>query len=275
MSVRTILVVVLALVCGLSAAVGVNMLRGNVLAAPGHDTVPVVVAAVDVPRFTTLSTEMLRTRDCPRDLVPPGALTRVEDGVDRVSFTQMVRGEPVLDTMLAVKGVGRGIAPGITAGMRAIAILVPNVSMGVAGFLLPGNRVDVQLTVSGIGSNEVTGGATSVILLQDVEVLAVDQRLDPPAENKIDPNQLRSVTLLVTPKQAVELTLAQNKGTLHLTLRNPQDKQELVLPPTTLADLGLLGGQPSKAVVIRQETAHAPVFVRTLRGSRAGWVQMD
>ena len=107
----------------------------------------------------------------------------------------------------------------------------------MAGFILPGNKVDVLLTVddiSGItkvGIQGSSGGgssnASTTTLLQNVEILAVDQKTTAPAENKIDAKELRSVTLLVTPQQANELGLAQNKGKLHLALRNLDDSQDV------------------------------------------------
>src|SRR5690348_13711357 len=114
------MVVVLALFFGGSAAVGINALRSAPPpAAAGPETVPVVVAAVDVPRFSTLSGVMLKTREFPKDMVPPGALTRAEDALDRVTLNQLVTDEPVLDAKLASRGAGRGMAPGIPEGMRA------------------------------------------------------------------------------------------------------------------------------------------------------------
>src|SRR5262249_8417595 len=180
------------------------------------ETVPVVVAAADVPRFAALSAEMLTTREFPKDMAPPGSLSRVEDAVDRVCLGQLVRDEPVLNAKLAARGAGRGIAPGIADGMRAFTIQTPNVASGVAGFILPGNKVDVLLHVPGNGGNGPNGGGITTTLLQNVEILAVDQRVDAPADNKVDANLLRSVTLLVRPDQALKLDLGQNKGTLHL-----------------------------------------------------------
>jgi pilus assembly protein CpaB len=103
----------------------------------------------------------------------------------------------------------------IPQGMRAFTIRVPNpnVATGVAGSLLPGNKVDVLLTASGGDLNDVIGTTT---LLQNVEILAVDQKIEAPAENKVDLKEMLSVTLLVTPQQAKQLNLAQNKGLLHL-----------------------------------------------------------
>ncbi len=293
MSVRSALVVGLALVFGGSAAVGIQTLRSQGLALNG-ETVPIVVAASDIPRGATLSSDLLKVRTCPRDLVPEGALMRVEEVVDRVLFSPLVKDEAILEAKLAVKGAGRGIAALIPKGMRAFTIQTPNVATGVAGFILPGNKVDVLLTVSSVSANDETGGGSTTTLLQNVEILAVDQRVDAPAENKVDVKELRSVTLLVTPDQATKLDLGQNKGTLHLALRNPEDNQPAETRPATLADLRFHQEKPwderAKGVLEavgkvleKQARKEMPVVkpapepapsaqIRTLRGTQEGVV---
>src|SRR5207248_680318 len=134
-----------------------------------------------------------------------GAAARVEDVVDRVADAAIQKDEPVLEARLAARDAGRGLAAVIPPGMRAIAIATPNMASGVAGFILPGSKVDVLLTVKSHEANDPTGGATTTTLLQDVEILAVDQRLDPGGATKVDPKEMRSVTLLVTPSQAAKL----------------------------------------------------------------------
>ena len=222
MSVRTILVVALAVVCGLSAAVGVGKYVKGV-ANPEADTVPVVVAVADIPRFTTVTAEMLRTRDMPRSVVQVGSLARVEDVVDRVTDITILKGEPILEAKLSDRGAGRGMAAVIPTGMRAVTIKTPNVASGVAGFILPGNHVDVLLTVTSGSANDRSGGGSTTTLLQNVEVLAVDRAIEAPRGSS-SVEKLSNVTLLVTPDQGAKLDLAQNKGKLHLTLRNPDDE---------------------------------------------------
>jgi pilus assembly protein CpaB len=279
-SIRSLLVVLLALVFGASAAVGVNSLRGpqQAAAAAPVETVTVVLASADVPRFTTLSADALRTREYPKDLVPPGALTRPEDVAGRVTLTALVKDEPVLESKLAARGTGRGMAPGIPHGMRAYTIQTANMAAGVAGFILPGNKVDVLMTM--------TSGDSAITLLQGVEVLAVDQQVDAPMANKVDANQMRSVTLLVTPEQMTRLDLGQSKGTLHLSLRNTQDTDAVPQKRVTLGDIGLVPEPPPKEDVKSPEKlvvtpaaapveSAAPARIRTVRGSQGGLVELD
>src|SRR5205814_6406430 len=134
----------------------------------------------------------------PKDLVPASAITRVEDALDRFVFIPLSKDDPVLNSKLLARGAGRGLAPLIPKGMRAFTIHTPNVASGVAGFILPGNKVDVLLTMSsGGGADDPTGGGITTTLLQHVEILAVDQQLVAPAENRVNATELRSVTLLV------------------------------------------------------------------------------
>jgi pilus assembly protein CpaB len=164
------------------------------------------------------------------------------------------------------------MAPGIPKGMRAHTIQTPNVATNVAGFVLPGNRVDVQLVFTG---NEGPGNMpASLVLLQDVEILAVDQRVDAATDSKFDPNQLRSVTLLVTPDQSLKLTLAQNKGTLQLSLRNPEDKALVSAQMAQLKDLGV-GMLPEKVVEKPVEAPRPAEIVPTLRSTYPGWTELD
>lgn len=245
MSVRTGIIVLLAVIFGVSAAAGVNLLQS---ASNQHrgDTVTVVVAAAEIPRYTSITNDMLKTRDYPKGFLPAGAILRVEDVLDRVTDTPILKDEPILEARLSAKGAGRGMAAIIPAGMRAVTIHTPNVAAGVAGFILPGNKVDVLLTVRGmsIGVADPTGGGTTSTLLQNVEILAVDQRVDAPSANRVDTKELKSVTLLVTPDQAAQLDLGQNLGTLHLSLRNPHDKIPANPRVATLADLRFTQGRP-------------------------------
>jgi pilus assembly protein CpaB len=296
MSLRTILIVLLALVSGASAAVGVNRLR-NQEPAVKPETVSIVVAVKDLPRAAKISSDALALREYPKDFVPTCALTRLEDATERYVYIPLSKDEPVLEHKLAAKGVGPGIASLIRKGMRAFTILTPSLASGVAGFVLPGDRVDVLLTVSNnLLNNDPTGGGSTTTLLQNVEILAVDQRVEAPADNKVDAKDLRSVTLLVTPDQATKLDLGQNKGTLHLSLRHPDDNLAADTRPATMAELQWFQGKPwderakgllsafgdvmakmprqeaSKAVAVADQEPPAITQILTLRGTQEGRV---
>lgn len=291
MSVRTVLIVGLALIFGGSAAVGVNLVAKQ--SGPPPDTVAVVTTAKDVARGAMLAADQLKLESYPRALVPPGAVLRLEDAIGRVNTHALVEGEPLQERKLAPKNAKGGLASLIPPGMRAFTILTPNVSSGVAGLILPGNKVDVLLTLNG---DERSGGGVTTTLLQNVEILAVDTRLDAPSDVKTDLRTLQSVTLLVTPDQAAKLNLAQSRGTLHLSLRNPEDNQAALAKPVTLSGLMFYQEKPwsqqlkevleayakaraeSPAAKVPTPVAEVepPQFleIRTLRGRFGGMVQL-
>lgn len=277
MQTRTVLIGAFALLFGVSAAVGVYLFGQSPAGAPKSETVSVVVAAADITRGQTLVAEHLTHRDWPKDAVPEGAVTGKDDLVGRTATVSLMKGDLLFDAKLAPRGAGRGLATVIPTGMRAVTIQTPNVATGVAGFVLPGNKVDVLLTVSAQGADDQTGGGSTITLLQNVEILAVDQRIDAPQDNKMDPKELRSVTLLVSPSAAARLDLGQNRGTLHLALRNPADAETEAVEPATLAGLKL--GFADPMVVVQKplngppvRTQKAPLQIRTLRGSSFGYI---
>ena len=205
MSLRSILVLALALMFGGSAAVGVNaFLRQSRAAAAPADTEPVVVTVEEVSRFSALSADMLVVREFPKELVPPGSLKSLDEAVGRVTLVSLSKGEPVSTYRISAKGAGSGGmgASVIPKGMRAFTINTPNVASHVAGFILPGSKVDVLLTLRTNGADDGTGGTVTATLLQNMEILAVDQRVEAPSASKVDIKELRSVTLLVSPEQA-------------------------------------------------------------------------
>jgi pilus assembly protein CpaB len=233
-SLRTMLIIVSALTCAGVAAVGVN----QVLSAGGMSvsTKNVMVAKAEILRGTTITKEMIESRAFPKSMLPEGAILLGEEAFGRTVLNHLVKGEVVLDAKLAPKGAKGGIASLIPTGMRAIAIQIPNVATGVGGFVLPGNKVDVLITMKE-EFGETQNNASTLTLLENVEILAVDQRIDAPAENKVDAKEMRSVTLLVSPDQAGRLNLAMNRGTLHLSLRNPTDGKSADPRPALLADI--------------------------------------
>ena len=280
MSMRTVLVLILAIICGVAVAVGASQLRGRTTRIKVAKS-SVLVAALDIPRGETVTSEMLENIDWPKELIPKTALSELDQAVDRAAMVPIVAGDLMLDGKLAPRDAGRGLAALIRPGMRAYTVQTTKVNSQVAGFILPGNQVDVLLTLRG-NPNDGTGGGSTTTLLQAVEILAVDQRLDAPAENKVDPADLRSVTLLVTPEQVALLELGQNMGTLSLSLRNAEDTAQAHTRPATLADIRFRQEKPveseeaapggvtsAEAAVLKEPVTFK---IRTLRGNHSGEV---
>jgi pilus assembly protein CpaB len=248
----------LSLSFGGSAALGVNKYVTNMssVSSPPVDAVSVVVAARDIPRGASITEDIVITREYPKGMLPPSTLARVADALDRTVFVPLVKGEPLLEGKLASKGAKRGMAALVPNGFRAFTIHTPSVASGVGGFVLPGDKVDVLLTM------DWKRDSLTTTLLQNLEILAVDQRIDAPADNRIDPKQLHSVTLLVTPGEAARLALAQNKGSLHLALRNHKDEQVLLASRARLAELD--GGLRETPLELVTEPKPRPVPSRVV-----------
>lgn len=283
MNVRGMLITILALGSGLSAVVGVRQFQGNGRAQAAPETTQVVLAAAEIARGRMLEPKDLKVVDWPKAMVPAGAVANIDTAAGRSAVSAIAAGQTVLESNLAPKDAGRGLAALIPPGMRAYTIQASRAAASVAGFILPGNKVDVLLNLRDATSGE-TGGGSTTTLLQSVEILAVDQRLDAPADNKVDPKGLGSVTLLVNPQQAALLDLGQNMGQLSLALRNIEDHVAANTMPATLADIrfrqdksmatGILKrlaeSLTSKQSSPREEPPHQRIV--TLRGSVPGTV---
>jgi pilus assembly protein CpaB len=169
---------------------------------------------------------------------PKGAVLKPETAIGRGVITKIYQGETVLDSRLALAGSGGGLAATIPPGMRACAVKVNEV-VGVAGFVVPGMRVDVLVSGSPAGNNFNNNGVKVRTLLQNIEVLSAGTNFQQDAEGK--PVQVTVVNVLVTPEQAELLSLASNESKIQLVLRNPLDRQ-LAKPPGT--EFAALFGEP-------------------------------
>lgn len=240
MSARSLIVIVLALVCGGSAAYGITYyMQNNKKPAAKTDKVPVVVAIVDIPRGSVVNAEQLKVIDLPKNEVHPDAVAKIEDAVERAALRHFKKDRQILKDELGQKGE-KGAAALVPEGMRGFTINTPNVQSGMAGNIQPGNRVDVLLTIKdkGIEGPEGARGPFTVTLLQNVEILAVDRELEDDAPGtKNERSVPRSVTLKVTPRDDNLLALAQSQGSLSLSLRNPKDDAPVDPISVSLRDL--------------------------------------
>lgn len=184
--------------------------------------------------------------------IPPQFSTKVEDVVGRGVISTVYAGEPVVDTRLAARGSGAGLAAIIPKGMRAAAVRVNEV-VGVSGFVVPGMRVDILIAGLPPGVS-ASMGTLAKTLLQNIEVLSAGQSIQKDAEGK--PVQVQVVNLLVTPEQAEVMSLAGNETRIQLVLRNPLDTDIAKTPGTALAKL-FTGGSYSAP-----DSTKAPAIVR-------------
>jgi len=213
---KAIAMLVVSVVIGLGATV----LAAGWLAQQGAmASNKVVVAALDVELGSRLNPQFLKTVDWPSGSIPAGAIHDPLTLQDRVVKTNVLRGEPILESKLAPLGSKGGLSAVITEGKRAMTVRVNDV-IGVAGFALPGNHVDIVVSThldgGGQGDKQI-----SKIVLENILVLAVAQEAN---RDETKPKVVNAVTLEVTPEQAEKLDLARSVGTLSLVLRNQVDK---------------------------------------------------
>lgn len=214
--------VVLAIVAVGLLALYVRGIRGSAtVSAAASDVGTVVVAANNLPFGAAIKRDYLKTVQWPQESIPAGAFHSIDevfagsDGSDRIVLRPIVSDEPVLKSTVSGFGAKATLSREVAPGMRAVSIRINDVS-GVAGFLLPGDRVDVMLTRKLPGDNPNNDLVTDVIL-QDITVLGTDQLSD---QNRDKPVVARTATLQVTTEQAQKLALAQEAGTLSLALRS-------------------------------------------------------
>jgi len=200
----------------------------------------VVVATRQIPAGATLDRESVTLRGVPESVFPAGAFSRLDDVLDRPVIGTIEASEPVVEARLAVKGSGPGLGPRIPPGMRAIAVRVNDV-VGVAGFVLPGMRVDVLVTGNPLNGGQ--GGTETETVLQNITVLAAGQSVQTDGRNQ--PAVVPVVTLLVTPAEAEALTLANIEGKIQLVLRNSTDRTVVASGGKKLRDI--YGAPPAEA----------------------------
>jgi len=211
-----------AVVMGLVTALFVYLYMSRQIQAASAE-VPIVVAQRDIPTGTIVEGGMLGIRNVSKKALPLGAATSPDMVVGKVVTRQINAGEPVL--MSAVSLTNR-LSQLIPIAMRAVTVALDPVS-GVAGFIQPGDHVDVIATFN------VDGGTLSKVVLQDVELLAAggqaiaDQGPPQQAGAIKGPQVYPTATLAVTPQQAEELVLAESKGKLRLALRRPDDRTRI------------------------------------------------
>ena len=191
-------------------------------------TTHVVVAKEDVQIGTRLQPAMLQVVDWPSASPLKNPLTSIEQATDRVVNMPLVKGEPISMSKLAAKGETGGLSAVLREGRRAVTVKV-NEIVGVAGFALPGNYVDVMVNTPDNQNQPV-----SKIVIERIQVLAVAQDVSS-SENK--PRVVNAVTLQVTPQQAEQIDLARSVGTLSLVLRSQSDNTPVLTAGARKLDL--------------------------------------
>src|SRR3954465_436198 len=248
---RIFAVLAIAILAGGGLAYGTyNMMNNQPVKTVTTPTQPVVVAAADISLGAELRKEDLTVVNFPAGHVPEGAFARVTDVVGRGVISPFVKNEVVIPAKLASKEAGSGLPPVIPEGMRALSVRVNEV-IGVAGYVLPGARVDVLATASPSGNQT---DVTSKVILANVQVLTAGTRMEQDKE-KGKPMQVTVVTLLVYPEQSERLALASTEGKIQLALRNPLDQGAPPTPGMRQAVLlGAVKAAPARVVASNSNT---------------------
>lgn len=239
MSKRLISVLVFAFIVSAGASLLLyRLVSSRMNTEAKQSTAQIMVAARSLPVGTMIG-EMDIKMGAWSGPLPVNAVTKKEEAVGRGVIANIYEGEPLLESRLAAKGAGAGLAATIPEGMRAVAIRVNEV-VGVAGFVVPGQRVDVLVLGQPPGGG--SGGTMAKTILQNIEVLSAGQNIQKDSEGK--PVTVQVVNVLVTPEQAETLSLISNDMRIQLVLRNPLDTKEV---KTTGAAAGnVFTGAPTK-----------------------------
>ncbi len=228
---RTLVVLAVAIVAGLAAV----MLASTWLNRQSSNGVAhVAVAATEVSLGQRISPEMIKIVDWPTGSVPHGAIDDPGKIQGRVVRSGLQRGEPILEAKLAPQGTQGGLSAVIGEGRRAITVRVNDV-IGVAGFALPGNYVDIIVnTQKDADRTNNKDQNISKIVLERILVLAVAQEV---SRDETKPRVVNAVTLEVTPDEAEKIDLARSVGNLSLVLRNQVDPGDTTTAGATKATL--------------------------------------
>lgn len=227
----------------------------------------IVVAAQDIDLGTPLTPQMLKVADWPKGSVPAGATEDIKTLDTRVVKTSLLRGEPVLESKLAPLGATGGLSAVIKEGNRAMTVRVNDV-VGVAGFALPGNYVDIVVNTEdeSVKADNVNK-SISKIVLEHILVLAVAQEQN---RDETKPRVVNAVTLEVTPEQAEKLDLARSVGSLSLVLRNQIDTSVVTTTGSTKKNLlnrveqpvAVVSQQPEVKTVVKKVVVYRKAAVK-------------
>jgi pilus assembly protein CpaB len=219
---KSLILLALALGCGLVASIGISQVLDKSNRPVAVETAPIYVALQNINVGDPLSETMVALEEWPKDKVPVGAVTSWEALEDRRPRTNIYQGEPILDGKLLAKGQTNDPIQGVPAGMRLKTISV-DARKSAAGLLSPGDRVDMQIYINRNEAYGITSPMTR-IFLQNVRVYAVDSTIDKSVDGEDARAVAKTISLIVTPAQANKITLAENMGEVSLIPRNPDDE---------------------------------------------------
>ncbi|MEN6406419.1 MAG: Flp pilus assembly protein CpaB [Thermoguttaceae bacterium] len=227
---KSLALLLLSLGLGLVASIGIMEVlarRNAEPVGPVGQNVPIFVAMTDIGLGESLTPQMLELKQWPKDKVPHGAISKIENTVGRRTRTKIYAGEPVLENRLLGKGASeQGATSLIPKGYRVVPVKVDLVSGG-SSLILPGDRVDVMIHLIRDANRDIRETVTRTIL-QDIKVFAVNDVVDLEKEKDGAGRSIaaKTISLLVTPEQAAKVMLAAQMGSVNLVMRSPDDDQQ-------------------------------------------------
>jgi len=235
---RLKIALVVAVFFGLIAAYGIyNFLRQQRETAESlrQETQNIVVAATDIPAGTTINDEMIKKGmvkavQWPKASMPTGSFSSPEQVIGKTNRVKILANDPITEARLA--GEGAGLTTRLEAGKRAMALRVDEI-IGVSGFIVPDDRVDVIVTTTPPGSQN-QDDKLSKIVLQNKRVLSVAQNIE---QKDGKPQVARSITVEVTPEESEKLSLATQEGQVVLALRGTGDDTDAKTAGSNKRDL--------------------------------------
>jgi pilus assembly protein CpaB len=241
--------------------------KNRLMAAPIplSRNVPVLVSNADLSWGTKLTPEMMQLQEFPSGAIPEGHFTSLEAIKDRVLLIDLKRSELLLESKLAPLGTTSGGVAAVTdIDKRAMSVKVDDV-IGVAGFIKPGDRVDVMVTIEPEGGKQAN--MMSKMILENVKVLATGTQMERKGKDE-EPKPVQVITVEVNVEEAEKLALASTQGRLRLALRNPLNKEHVL---TKGANVGALLSsyrqkQTAKPKVKGEGEGDATVRVELIKG---------
>lgn len=215
-----IMLVIALILAGGAAWMAKNWVTSQAALKTEQNVVPIVAAAIDIAYGTKIEATHIKMLGWPQNHVPKGAFTDTNQVIGKIAQRAFVADEALLEPQIKDKAAGSVLSALIPEGKRAMSVRVDDVA-GVAGFITPGNMVDI------IATNGKTNN--SYVLLSNVKVLAIDQVASPEQDK---PAVVRALTLEVTFQESTVLVKAMRSGPLYFTLRNPLDKQDVSVKQT-------------------------------------------
>jgi len=253
---KGVLYIVLAVVAGLVATVSIHRYVTTKTRVVKKPTARVLVASAEISPGTALTPSHVKNVTWPKELVPQGAPATFDAVKDRVVIMPLNRGEPILMNKLAPEGTAAGLGGLLSDGKRAMTVRVDDVS-GVAGFVKPGDHVDVLMSIAVPNQSEEQ---YSKVILQNIVVLSTGQIWEQQQQDQ-KPVVVNTVTLEVAPDQGETLNLASHQGKIRLALRSRNNletastggvvtSQLVNLPRPQVASVPMTTSKPGRGIEV-------------------------